>query len=68
MATEMIIDAFPDHIDNHVLLSEILFSIFDYCTQFVKDKKQSIIESLIEQMNLKDISKDKIGLLLSDTL
>ena len=57
----MIIDAFPDHIDNHVVLSEILFTIFNYCTQFVKDKKKSIINSLIEEMGLKDVdNKDKI--------
>jgi hypothetical protein len=48
MAQEMIIDAFPEQIDNHIILSEILVSIFDYCTCFVKDKKQSIIDSLIK--------------------
>jgi hypothetical protein len=69
MAQEMIIDAFPDHIDNHVVLSEILFTLFNYCTQFVKDKKQSIINSLILQLGIKeDSNKDKIGQLLSETL
>ena len=34
----------------------------------MKDKKQSIIDSLIQQMNLKDNNKDKIAQLLSETL
>ena len=54
MAQEMIIDAFPDFIENHKASSQILYELFDYCNQFMQEKKQSIIELLTKEMNLEE--------------
>jgi hypothetical protein len=61
MAQEMILDAFTDLIDNHEVLSDILYIVFEHCTKFVKDKKKAVIDGLVAEMNLKECGSEQVG-------